>query len=99
VFVARIRAAQSHGRFRVIVAGRLTAIDMRRLEHACCPALASPEPKLDVDLGRVTYADQTALAILRRLEGRGVRVIRNEPVTWRTAPTRRRDGVCRQRSK
>jgi hypothetical protein len=51
---------------------------MRRLEHACSGALTSPEPKLDIDLSGVTHVDETALAILQRLEARGIRVIKNE---------------------
>jgi hypothetical protein len=64
----------------VIVQGRLTMVDMQRLEHACSGALTSPEPKLDIDLGRVTYIDRTAMAILERFQARGIRI------TWIPPP-------------
>ena len=63
---------------RVIVSGRLTAADMGRLEHACAPGLlASPSP-LHLDLRAVTSADATAAAVLRRIAGRGARVVARE---------------------
>ena len=55
----------------VTVAGRLRAVDMRRLEHACAPGLTSERAELVVDLERVTEIDNVADAHLRRIAGRG----------------------------
>lgn len=69
--MARIRSAQN-GHCRVVtVTGRLTAHDMRRLEHACAPALITAAPELAIDLRRVTFTDPTALAVLERMQARG----------------------------
>ena len=63
---------------RIVLAGRLTAGDMGRLEHACREALTSALPHLEIDVRRVTHTDGTATAVLRQLAGRGV-VIRGAP--------------------
>ena len=55
----------------IIVEGRLTAADMGRLEHACSQELISSTPRLEIDLTRVTYTDDTAVAVLRRMVERG----------------------------
>jgi hypothetical protein len=73
--VARIRSTGGSGSLRVTVSGKLTSLDMRRLEHACSVALTAADPKLDIHLGAVTYIDATAGAILRCLESRGVRLL------------------------
>jgi anti-anti-sigma regulatory factor len=56
---------------RVTVTGRLTATDMRRLEHACSPALTAPALLLEIDLRGVTHTDATAAAVLQRMTKRG----------------------------
>jgi anti-anti-sigma regulatory factor len=69
--MARIRTAQRQSNTVVIVSGRLRAQDMRRLEHACAPALTTEQMQLTVDLSRVTEMDQAAEALLRRMAHRG----------------------------
>ena len=59
----------------VSIAGRLTTADMGRLEHACSPALTRHPANLELDLRRVTYADATAIAVIRRIVQRGARII------------------------
>ena len=73
--MARLRAVQQTDVLRVIVSGRLTSADMRRLERACGPALVSQPPNLELDLHAVTYVDATAQAIVGRIAERGARVI------------------------
>lgn len=69
--MARIRAIRRPTEIRVVVAGVLRAGDMRRLEHACGPALTSERADLIVDLERVTAIDGVAAAHLRYMEMRG----------------------------
>ena len=73
--MARLRAAERHGVLRVTVSGRLTSLDMRRLERACGPALVSEPPNLELDLQAVTFLDATAHAIVSRIASRGARVL------------------------
>jgi hypothetical protein len=72
--VARIRRVPSEGSTRVRISGRLMAIDMGRLEHACAPALTERAPALDIDLRRVTDLDPTARAVLGHMSRRGARI-------------------------
>jgi anti-anti-sigma regulatory factor len=74
--MARIRTIKRPTEVRVVIAGRLGAADMRRLEHACGPALTSERADLVVDLKRVTAIDGVAAAHLRYIATRGA-VIRN----------------------
>lgn len=69
--MARIRSTQSGDCRVVTVAGRLTAYDMGRLEHACSPALITAAPQLEIDLRRVTFTDPTAAAVLQKMRARG----------------------------
>ena len=69
--MARIRAIKRPTEVRVVIAGQLGAADMRRLEHACGPALTSERADLIVDLKRVTAIDGVAAAHLRHMETRG----------------------------
>jgi len=78
--VARIRHALRNNRLVVSVAGALAAGDMRRLEHACAPALTTRVPPLTIDLRRVTALDATAAAILDRLARRGVTLVKSREV-------------------
>jgi anti-anti-sigma regulatory factor len=72
--MARIRTAQRQSHTVVIVSGRLRAQDMRRLEHACSPALTTARMQLTVDLTDVTEIDQAAEALLRRMANRGAQI-------------------------
>jgi len=73
--MARIRSGARGGLLRVNVAGRLTTADMGRFEHACSPALTRRPANLEIDLRRVTYADATAVAVIRRMTERGAQLI------------------------
>lgn len=77
--MARITSRQSGDSHLVLISGRLTSLDMGRLEHVCARALTCAHPKLDIDLGAVTYVDATARAILQHLHARGIRVLRGPP--------------------
>ena len=70
--MARIRSSRTADRTLVTVSGRLTALDMGRLEQACSSALTSCPPALEIDLRLVTHADRTATTLLRHLADRGV---------------------------
>ena len=74
--MARIHIHRRRELLRVRVKGRLTRQDMGRLEHACAPALIDHTPALEVDLADVTGLDETAFALVQRMEQRGVRIIR-----------------------
>jgi hypothetical protein len=69
--MATIRAITRASTTRVIVAGRLAARDVRRLEHACAPALTSAHADLVVDMERVTYVAPIAAALVGRIAARG----------------------------
>jgi hypothetical protein len=73
--MARIRTARRGGRTSVVVAGALTADDMRRLEHACGEALTVDPPPLTLELRHVSAIDPSALAVLRHLEARGALLV------------------------
>jgi anti-anti-sigma regulatory factor len=72
--MARIRSMSSPSATVVTVAGRLGAGDMRRLEHACAPALTRRAPNLTVDIRHVTELDAAAGVLLLRFAARGARI-------------------------
>lgn len=72
--MARIRSMSRPPATVVRVAGRLGAGDMRRLEHACAPALIRRDPNLTVDLRDVTEVDEAAELLLLRYAARGARI-------------------------
>jgi hypothetical protein len=69
--MARIRTLKQSTAIRVVIAGRLGAADVGRLEHACSAGLISERAQLVVDLQRVTEIDCVADAHLRRIANRG----------------------------
>ena len=69
--MARIRTTRQAFRTKVSLQGRLTAADMRRLEHACASALVMQPLRLGIDVRQVTEIDATAAAFLARLKARG----------------------------
>jgi hypothetical protein len=73
--MARIRSGYRGNLMRVSIAGRLTMADMGRLEHACAPALTRQPANLEIDLRRVTFADDTARAVIHRFAQRGAQLI------------------------
>jgi hypothetical protein len=72
--MARIRRSARGDVLRVRVTGRLTAADMRRLEHACARALSDPAIELEIDMRQVTGVDPTARAFLHSMVRRGARI-------------------------
>jgi hypothetical protein len=78
--MAQIRTRHQGTTVRVRIAGRLTASDMRRLEHACASALIVQPLRLDIDIRHVTEIDATAAAVLARLTGRGAVIRRHDTV-------------------
>jgi hypothetical protein len=75
--MGRIRTTQKNTCIVVTLEGRLTAADMGRLERACAQELISSTPRLEIDVRRVTYTDDTATAVLRRLVQRGAVLTRS----------------------
>jgi hypothetical protein len=69
--VARIRITRDGDCLRVDVSGRLTAGDLRRLEHACAPALLINPVSIELHLNRVTDIDRIAAAFVERIAARG----------------------------
>jgi hypothetical protein len=69
--MARIRVTKQRNTTCVVVAGRLRAADIRRLEYACGPALMAARADLIVDLTGVSDVDRVAAAVLGRIAGRG----------------------------
>lgn len=76
--MARIRTTRGFSATRVSIAGRFTASDMGRFEHACAEALTAERLRLELDMSRVTGMDETAAAVVGRLERRGA-IIRDRP--------------------
>jgi hypothetical protein len=72
--VARIRITRESDRLHVHIAGRLTATDLRRLEHACGPALTTARVSIELQLERVTDIDRAAAAFVERMTQRGATV-------------------------
>jgi anti-anti-sigma regulatory factor len=69
--MARIKINRTTDNTRIRIAGRLTAADMGRLEHACAAALIVHPLRLKIDVGAVTEMDATAAAVLAQLSARG----------------------------
>jgi hypothetical protein len=74
--MARIRTSGRSGWIHVKVTGRLGTGDLRRLEHACAPALVSSPAALDLDLTGVTISDPSADLIVAGIARRGARIRR-----------------------
>src|SRR3954470_9294703 len=74
--VARIRITRGGECLHVDVSGRFTAGDLRRLEHACAPALLSDPVSIELHLNRVTDIDRVAAAFVERISARGAVVTR-----------------------
>lgn len=72
--MARIIAKRLRDGYRVRIAGRLSAADLRRLERACGPALERHHVSLAINVSAVTAVDAAADAFLARLVERGARL-------------------------
>lgn len=73
--MARMRVIAVNGRYQVTVTGSLQGRDLRRLEHACGPALEQAQPPVTVRLASGTSMDAAAHAYLDRLMRRGAVVL------------------------
>lgn len=69
--MARIRITHDVAGLHVDVSGRLQAADLRRLEHACAPALVTDPIRIELRLNRVTDIDRAAAAFVERMTQRG----------------------------
>jgi hypothetical protein len=69
--MARIRATERDGTYRITVHGPLEAADLRRLEKVCGKALECEVPPLAIHLDALAL-DPIAEAYLERLQARGV---------------------------
>lgn len=72
--MARISAKRLADGYRVTIAGRLSAKDLRRLERACGPALERHDVALAINVSGVTGTDAAAEAFIGRLVQRGARL-------------------------
>lgn len=69
--MANLRVRVRDGRFLVIVTGPLAAVDLRRLEHLCGPALEQRQLPLELDISGVSAIDEPARLFLDHLARRG----------------------------
>jgi len=76
--MAKISVARTTSGYRVMLEGRLSAADLKRLERACRYALEHKFLPLELDIGKVTSIDDAARFYVERLRSRGAH-IRNEP--------------------
>jgi hypothetical protein len=76
--MAKISVGRTASGYRVMLEGRFSAADLKRLERACRYAFEHKFLPLDLDLGRVTSIDDAARFYLERLRSRGA-CIQNEP--------------------
>jgi ABC-type transporter Mla MlaB component len=63
----------------ITLTGPLSVADLRRLEDACAPALASDPLAVELRLRDVTRVDAAAAAFLDRLARRGAVIVRSVP--------------------
>ena len=78
--MARITSKRLRDGYRVRIAGRLSATDLRRLERACGPALERHTVALAINVSAVTTMDAAADAFIGRLLERGARLVWGGPV-------------------
>lgn len=78
--MARITSKRLRDGYRVRIAGRLSATDLRRLERACGPALERHHLALAINVSAVTAMDGAADAFIGRLVARGARLVCGAPV-------------------
>ena len=69
--VASIRVRVRGGKRRVTISGRLSAADLRRLEHACGSALEHEEIPLEIWIRDAVAVDDVSRLFLSRLLKRG----------------------------
>jgi hypothetical protein len=69
--VASIRVRVRGGKRRITISGRLSAADLRRLEHACGSALEHEEIPLEIRIRDAVAVDDVSRLFLNRLLKRG----------------------------
>jgi len=72
--MARISVVHVGEVSRVVLKGRLAAVDLKRLERACGPALQQRLVPLELDVRQLTSCDAAAEAYLERLRARGASI-------------------------
>ena len=72
--MARISVVQAVGTYRVTLAGRLMAADLKRLERACRHALEHKRVPLELNLDQVSATDAAARFYLEHLRARGATI-------------------------
>jgi len=77
--MVRISVADGAAGRTVTIRGKLAAADLKRLEHACGPALEQRQLYLQIVLRDGDVKDAAARAYLDRLQLRGARVSRGRP--------------------
>ena len=69
--VAKISVVRIGEMYRITVAGRFSARDLKRLERACHDALEHQHVPIELNLAKVLTIDPAARAYLDRLRARG----------------------------
>jgi len=72
--MATIAVTQVGDRFRIVLRGRLTSRDLKRLERACHQALQQKNAPIELDLDRLVAIDPAARAYVERLRARGASI-------------------------
>jgi hypothetical protein len=72
--MAKISVGRTASGYRVMLEGRLSAADLKRLERACRFALEHKFLPLELDLAKVTSIDDAARFYVERLRSRGARI-------------------------
>jgi hypothetical protein len=72
--VAKISVVPNSKGYRILLRGRLTSGDLRRLERACGNALEHRLAPLELNVERVLSIDAAARGYLERLRVRGARI-------------------------
>lgn len=77
--MARISVSTARSGYQITVNGPLNATDLKRLEHACGPALERRSLPLEIVLRGGGACDETVRAYLERLRLRGASVREGTP--------------------
>ncbi|PYR38315.1 MAG: hypothetical protein DMF89_07495 [Acidobacteria bacterium] len=72
--MARISVVRTVGTYRVTLAGRLMAADLKRLERACRHALEHKLVPLELNLDHVSATDAAARFYVEQLRARGATI-------------------------
>jgi hypothetical protein len=72
----------SDGRWHIRISGRLRAVDLRRLERTCAPALERYPTPLTLQLDRLAGLDEPARLFVQRLLDRGATLTGSTAETW-----------------